>query len=352
MGILSKFDPEQRLSWPYKADGLFSGMALLTVSAIAKKEKEQYTVKDISFTQKSLQKIAIAGETGSGKTTLLKMIAGLVQPDAGEIIFEQERVVGPYEKLLPGHPRIGYLSQYFELRNNYRVEEELESKNLLTEEEANNLYSVCRIDHLLKRKTDQLSGGEKQRIALARLLTTAPALLLLDEPFSNLDAAHKSIIKSVIHDIGEKLKISCILVSHEAADILSWADTILVLKNGRVIQQAEPEKVYSQPVNDYCAGLFGDYNLININHAKHFATMPGIHLNGKQLLVRPEHFTISKANSGMISGTVQKVLFWGSYFTYDVMVDQELIKIKTLNNTFNAGDPVGLSLSPTDVWYI
>jgi len=327
-------------------------MALLTVSAIAKKEKEDYTVKNISFTQQSLQKIAIAGETGSGKTTLLKMIAGLVQPDAGEILFEQERVVGPYEKLLPGHPRIAYLSQYFELRNNYRVEEELESKNLLTGEDANALYNVCRIDHLLKRKTDQLSGGEKQRIALARLLTTAPALLLLDEPFSNLDAAHKSMIKSVIHDIGEKLKISCILVSHEATDILSWADTILVMKNGQVIQQAEPEKVYKQPVNEYCAGLFGDYNLINLNHESPFATIPGIHLNGKRLLIRPEHFNITKADNGMISGTIQKASFWGSYFTYDVMVDQGLIKIKSFSNTLNVGDEVGLSLSPADVWYI
>ena len=327
-------------------------MALLTVSAIAKKEKEQYTVKDISFTQQSLQKIAIAGETGSGKTTLLKMIAGLVQPDEGEILFEQERVVGPYEKLLPGHPRIAYLSQYFELRNNYRVEEELESKNLLTEEDADTLYRVCRIDHLLKRKTDQLSGGEKQRIALARLLTTAPALLLLDEPFSNLDAAHKSIIKSVIHDIGEKLMVSCILVSHEATDILSWADTILVLKNGRIVQRAAPEQVYKQPVNEYCAGLFGDYNLINLNQAKSFATIPGIHLNGKQLLIRPEHFDIAQPNSGMISGTVQKALFWGSYFTYDVMIEQELINIKTFNSTLNVGDLVGVSLSPADVWYL
>ena len=248
-------------------------MALLTVSGITKKEKENYTVKNISFAQQPLQKIAIAGETGSGKTTLLKMIAGLVQPDAGEILFEQERVVGPYEKLLPGHPRIAYLSQYFELRNNYRVEEELECKNLLSDEEANDLYAICRIQHLLKRKTDQLSGGEKQRIALARLLTTSPGLLLLDEPFSNLDTVHKRIIKSVIHDIGEKLKITCILVSHDALDILSWAETILVMKDGLVIQQDAPEQVYKQPVNEYCAGLFGDYNLISLNHAKAFVSM-------------------------------------------------------------------------------
>ncbi|MEP7373901.1 MAG: ABC transporter ATP-binding protein [Chitinophagaceae bacterium] len=327
-------------------------MALLTVSGISKQERGNYTVQNISFTQHPLRKIAIAGETGSGKTTLLKMIAGLVQPDAGEIFLQKERVVGPYEKLLPGHPAIAYLSQYFELRNNYSVEEELECKNLLTEKEANALYDVCRIQHVLKRKTDQLSGGEKQRIALARLLTTSPKLLLLDEPFSNLDAVHKNIIKSVINDIGEKLKISCILVSHDALDILSWADTILVMKDGRIIQQATPEQVYRQPVNEYCAGLFGDYNLINLNYAKEFASIPGIQINGKKLLIRPEHINISVESKGALSGKVTKVLFWGSYYTYDVMIDQQSLRIKTGSHTFKIGDQVGVSLSTDDVWYI
>jgi ABC-type sugar transport system ATPase subunit len=327
-------------------------MALLTVSGITKQEKENYSVKDISFTQQPLQKIAIAGETGSGKTTLLKMIAGLVQPDAGEILFQQERVVGPSEKLLPGHPAIAYLSQYFELRNNYRVEEELECKNLLTDEEANELYTVCRIQHLLKRKTDQLSGGEKQRIALARLLTTSPKLLLLDEPFSNLDAVHKGIIKSVIHDIGNKLRISCILVSHDALDILSWADTILVMKDGLVIQQAAPEQVYKQPVSEYCAGLFGEYNLIDINNANAFASIPGVQLNGKQLLIRPEHLIIASSNNGTINGTVQSVLFWGSYYTYDVMIDQQLIRVRTNQGQYKAGDSMHLSFAAPDTWYI
>ena len=327
-------------------------MALLTVSGISKQERENYTVKKTSFTQEPLQKIAIAGETGSGKTTLLKMIAGLVQPDSGEILFQQERVVGPYEKLLPGHPGIAYLSQYFELRNNYRVDEELECKNLLTDGEANELYRVCRIQHLLKRKTDQLSGGEKQRIALARLLTTSPKLLLLDEPFSNLDAVHKGIIKSVIHDIGEKLRISCILVSHDALDTLSWADTILVMKDGLVIQQADPERVYKQPVNQYCAGLFGDYSLIDINDANVFASIPGVQLNGKQLLIRPEQINITKENNNTIKGTVQNRLFWGSYFTYDVVADRQLIRIKSNQGHYRTGDTLCLSLIVAEAWYL
>ncbi len=208
----------------------FRAMTLLTVKNISKKEKENLVVKDINFTQNPFQKIVIAGETGSGKTTLLKMIAGWIQPTTGEIRFKQKRVLGPEEHLIPGHPGIGYLSQHFELPNNYWVHEILEYANTLTLEQAIALYTVCRIEHLLQRRTDQLSGGEKQRIALARLLTASPQLLLLDEPFSNLDMLHKKIMKSVIHDIGEKLGITCLMVLHEAPDILSWADTILVMK--------------------------------------------------------------------------------------------------------------------------
>ena len=327
-------------------------MALLTVSGLGKSEKGKFIVKDINFTQQSFQKIAIAGETGSGKTTLLKMIAGLVQPDTGEIQFENKRVVGPYEKLIPGHPGIAYLSQHFELRNNYRVEEELEAVSKLTEKEANDLYSICRIKHLLKRKTNELSGGERQRIVLARLLTTSPQLLLLDEPFSNLDAVHKNIIKSVIKDISERLKVTCIMVSHDALDILSWADRILVMKDGLLIQEGTPEQIYKQPVNEYTAGLFGEYNLIGSDNASVLITMPGISMNGKQLLIRPEHFSIDAAGSNNLNGTVQDVLFWGSYYTIDVLVSGQIIRVKTNNNQLIEGDAVGLALSAGTEWYI
>ncbi len=316
-------------------------MVLLNVLGVSKREKEEFTVKDISFTQQSLEKIAIAGETGSGKTTLLKMIAGLAQPDEGNIYFDNKRILGPFEKLLPGHPAIAYLSQHYELRNNYRVEEELESKNLLTEEEAASIYSICKIQHLLKRKTNQLSGGERQRIVLARLLTTSPKLLLLDEPFSNLDAIHKNIIKSVLLDISSKLGISCIIVSHDAADTLSWADRILVLKEGEIIQEGTPQKIYYEPVNEYCAGLFGEYNLLNKENAVAFFPSEN---HQQPLMLRPEQFSIVIENDSAVKGVIQSVYFFGSYFSIDVLVNDQLLRLKTNNGELKPGDIVYLSV--------
>lgn len=297
-------------------------MALLQVSGAGKKENENYTVRDIHFSQQPLEKIAVAGETGSGKTTLLKMMGGLIQPDEGIIYFEGERVLGPFERLIPGHPKIAYLSQHFELRNNYKVEEELESKNLLTDDEANTIYRICRIEHLLKRRTDQLSGGERQRIVLARLLTTSPKLLLLDEPFSNLDVIHKNIIKSVLLDIGTQLNTSCILVSHDAADTLSWADRIIVLKEGMIVQQGSPEDIFNKPADEYCAGLFGEYNLLNEANRAAF----GLDSNASSI-VRPEQFRIVNDNAA-VKGIVQAVSFFGSYYSVDVLVNGQVLKVR------------------------
>ena len=217
----------------------------------------------IDFVQHEGSHLAIAGETGSGKSTLLKIIAGLAAPTTGAVYLEGVRVRGPMERLIPGEPGIAYLSQYFELWHHYTVQEVLSYSNDLSPGEATALYRLCHIDHLLLRRTDQLSGGERQRIALARLLVHPPRLLLLDEPFSNLDMIHKRLLKKVIRDVTGKYRITCILVSHDPFDTLSWADELLLLKEGRIHQQGPPREVYSAPLDEYAAGLLGEYALVN-----------------------------------------------------------------------------------------
>jgi len=269
-------------------------------------------------------KMAVAGETGSGKTTLLKTIAGLAQAEKGTVSFEGQRVLGPLEKLIPGHPGIAYLSQQFELPQHLRIEQVLEYANELPEEEAQALFRVCQIDHLMKRKTHQLSGGERQRIALAKLLIASPRLILLDEPFSNLDMIHKEVLKSVIRDIGQRLDITCMLVSHDPLDTLSWADEILVLRDGLVVQQGPPMQVYQAPVDEYVAGLFGKYNLID----------------GR--IVRPEQIGIFfEGQPGAVKGRVETVSFWGSFFEATVLTDSGLsLTVRVWGTSLAASDLV------------
>lgn len=326
-------------------------MSLLSVSGISKRTGSDFVLKDATFTQEPFQKIAIAGETGSGKSTLLKIIAGLIQPDAGEVLFEGERVLGPDEKLLPGHKSIGYLSQHFELRNNYRVEELLEMANKISAEGAATIFDICQVTHLLKRRTDQLSGGEKQRIATARLLVTSPKLLLLDEPYSNLDMVHKNVLKSVIRDIGEKLNITCMIISHDPIDTLSWADQIFVMKDGLIIQKGSPETIYKQPLNEYVAGLFGDYEIMSLQLAAAFPEL-AVRINRKNILVRPEHFKIVSDKEEATAGEVSSVRFFGSYYHVDVKLPVGVVTVKTGDNGFCKGDQVYVSVDPEEVWYL
>lgn len=328
-------------------------MHLLNVSGISKKDERGFELKNISFTQQQFQKIAIAGETGSGKSTLLKIIAGLTEPDAGQVLFEGKKIIGPADKLIPGHPGIVYLSQHFELPNNLRVEQVLEYANLLTDEAAASLYGICQIDHLLKRRTNQLSGGERQRIALAKLLITSPRLLLLDEPFSNTDMVHKKLLKSVIRDIGSKLKISCIMVSHDPLDTLSWADEILVMKDGQVIQQGSPQQIYKQPVNEYAAGLFGDYNLLPQTISAMLVSQGTPAKRSLKLFVRPEDLQLSTTQQpGASPAIIKTIHYYGSYYEVTTTIGKHKLLVKTVQSNFTPGDTVYLSLQAGEQWYL
>jgi ABC-type sugar transport system ATPase subunit len=302
-------------------------MFLLQVRDLQKKNGERIAVNAVSFEMMRHQKIAVAGETGSGKTTLLKIIGGFVQPDAGEVLFENQKVPGPLEQLIPGHPSIAYLSQHFELRNNYWVYELLEMANKIPETEAAKLFKVCQIEHLLHRRTNELSGGEKQRIVLAMQLIKKPKLLLLDEPFSNLDAIHEQTIKEVIHDVGEHFNTSCIMVSHDGKDVLSWADLIIVIKDGEIVQQATPFVIYHQPANAYCAGLFGAFNAVNYEEQRLFLQKD---ITQQQpLMLRPEQLHLTHESSNNIPVIVEKVFFEGAHYMVQVRHQTLLLQART-----------------------
>jgi len=299
-----------------------------------------------------LRRIAVAGETGSGKSTLLKIVSGISQADSGEVHFEGNLVKGPEKQLVPGHPDIAYLSQYFELRNHYRVEELLDMASKIPGTIAKQVFEVCRISHLLKRKTDQLSGGEKQRIALARVLISTPKLLVLDEPFSNLDLNHKNILKGIIADIGAQLEITCLLASHDPLDTLSWADEMLVLRNGVLLQHGPPETIYRRPVNEYVAGLLGRYNLIPPGKTGLFIERTGIGNVCKSLLLRPEAISLAKSGSTRLKGTVRQIRFMGCYYELDVLVAGMTIIVISHEPGVAIGDTVGLTVSLKGLWYL
>ena len=312
-------------------------MEFLKASNIGRSEEGRIVLEDVNLTINQHQRIALMGETGSGKSTLMKIMAGLTQPTSGNVYFDGKRIEGPEEVLIPGHPQIGYLSQHFELRNNYFVFELLEMASKMESREMENIFSICRIDHLLKRKTNALSGGERQRIALARLLVSKPKLLLLDEPFTNLDLHNNKIINEVIRTVSHKLGITCVLVSHDPAEVLSWAETICVMQYGKIIQQADPITIYQQPVNAYAAGLLGSYNEFSTSE-KDIASILKVPNNRR--FVRPEEFSLSKAPLYRAEGKILERMYYGSHYALDMIVAGKRILVHHHDGRYHEGEMV------------
>lgn len=315
-------------------------MVFLSVQNIHYQNPGKNSVGAISFDLEITDRLAIAGETGSGKTSLVKMIAGLLQPQSGQVIFNDKRVLGPDEQLIAGHKQIAYLSQHFELRNNYRVIELLNMVNEMEPEEAEAIYKICRIDHLVNRWTRELSGGEKQRISLARLLITRPQLLILDEPFSNLDVINKMLMKEVIDDYLKSYKVGCIMVSHHAEEILSWANKIGILHNGKLVQLATVKEVFYKPADSQVAGLMGAYNLLDESFFTEKEAVLAFHKVAKKYFVRPSQIAFTNPEDAINKGKVESVLFFGNYYLYKVKVQEQIIQVAQVQNKYKTGDEV------------
>ena len=209
--------------------------------------------------------------------------------------------------------------------------------------EAEKIFKVCQVHHLLKRKTDQLSGGEKQRIALSRLLVGKPSLLLLDEPFSNLDMPHKKIIRTVLQKISDDLGTTCMLISHDPEDFLPWADHIMALKEGKLIQQGNTKEIYTNPLNEYIAGLTGSYNLITSNSIQ-LRNKWGLPLGGDDIIIRPEKIKLTEISHNGIEAIVRKIQFHGFYSSILVETTEQELTIHLQDNHLDLGEKIHLAI--------
>ena len=316
-------------------------MELLKVNQISKTEGGRTVLDNIDLSIYPHQRVALMGETGSGKSTLMKTMAGLVQPSKGDVFFGDKRIEGPNEVLIPGHKKIGYLSQHFELHNNYRVEELLDMASKMEEEEAQEVFRICKIDHLLKRKTNAISGGERQRIALARVLVAKPSLLLLDEPFTNLDLANNKVINQIVRDLCDAKKTTCVLVSHDPSNILSWAERLIVLQDGKIVQKGSPASIYYYPINAYAAGLLGEFNTMDIEDPLRME----LNIPETRKYTRPEEFLLSNAPEKTPNATITKMVFYGSHYRHYVDVKGTSVIVQASSPLFNEGEQVNLAFT-------
>lgn len=212
--------------------------------------------------------IALAGESGCGKSTLLNLIYGLLDSENGEIIFSNKPILGPKKNLVPGEDDMKLVAQNYDLMPYSTVAENVGKyiSNINLEEKkekVQELLTVVGLEDYASILPKYLSGGQQQRVSIARALSVMPKLLLLDEPFSNIDFSRKIELRERLFRYVKEKNISLIISTHEIQEVMPWLDQIIVLQDGRLIQNDNAEETYSNPYNQYVASLFGEVNVFS-----------------------------------------------------------------------------------------
>ena len=270
---------------------------------------------------------ALLGESGSGKTTLLRLIAGFDHPDSGTISLNGNTLFSSTKFVHPEKRNIGLVFQDYALFPHLSIEKNIgfgvkdkSAKSTLVNRYANLLGLK---DHL-KKYPHEISGGQQQRVAIARSLAAQPDLLLMDEPFSNLDESMKENVRDELRNIFKQEGITCIFVTHDTNDAMSIADRILVLHNGRLLQQGDNKSIYDEPANNYVASIFGKVNRFTSSLMKDLFEMD---LSEGNYMIRPEDFEIRK--SSLAKGRVVHCVYKGSYYDADIDVKGTSIHVHT-----------------------
>ena len=268
--------------------------------------KEDLVIKKLNFSVKKGEIISFLGESGSGKTTFLKCLAGLEMINSGLIKLNGKTLNDKNNFIKPQDRNIGFVFQDYPLFPHINLKENiLFNINKKYIKKLDYILNLSGLENLVDRFPHELSGGEQQRACLARALIREPELLLLDEPFSNLDSEIKSSMREEIYRIIKETKITTILVTHDINDALNIADRILIFKAGILQQYDDPVNMYCEPVNCYCAKILGDLNKISTN--------------GDVFYLRPENFKIVKTSKFEV--LTKKCFFQGKEY-----------KIKGLHN--------------------
>lgn len=287
--------------------------AAIKVSGISKSyESGVKAINKISFNIKKGEVVSILGESGSGKSTLLRLLAGLEDADEGTILIGGQKITGPSDNLVPGYDFITLVFQDFKLQRFKTTAESVASEiYFLPLEERNQrvgeLLDLCRLGDKADSYPHELSGGQQQRLAIAIALAGEPEVVLMDEPFSNLDFRLKEIIRQEVVDILRKAGVTVVMVSHDHTDALSVADRVMVVRAGQKIQMATPEHLYHHPKNEYAANFLGPINYIKLNGTS------------SETGVRPEHIILNGA--GPYIGVVRRNVFQGMFYHVYIHAD-------------------------------
>ena len=342
-------------------------MTMLDIRQLTKSFRDgaEPAVKSVSFDLSEGKILALVGESGSGKTTVLRLLSGLEVPDSGEIHLDGRLISSANGVVEPERRGIGLVFQHHALFPHLTVGKNIgfglrgrprEERDRVVD----SLLELIRLPELAKRYPHELSGGERQRVALARALAPNPRLLLLDEPFSSLDARLRQDVRDETRRILSERGATAVFVTHDTGDALAIADGLVVLRGGVVQQTGAPPEVYHAPANSYVATFFGTCNFLPF-HSLHHPSGARIlcHIGppgpegtqGAGLWVRPEDLELavpSADQNNALRGVVRQVAFCGGYL--DVSLTCERPGNKTFEVLVRHHAPT--SVHPGETWCI
>tara|TARA_B110000902_G_scaffold260720_1_gene334171 strand:+ start:1155 stop:2087 length:933 start_codon:yes stop_codon:yes gene_type:complete len=282
--------------------------------------KKKIVLNNFNFTLDEGEHLCVMGESGCGKSTLLKTIYGLLNLNGGDIFWKENEVLGPKFHLVPGMDFIKYVAQDFDLMPYISVSENI--KKFLSrfypeesEKRTQELLEVIEMKAFENTKVKNLSGGQKQRVAIARALAKEPELLLLDEPFGQIDNFKKNSLRRRLFTYLKDKNITCIVATHDKNDALSFADRLIVIRNNKILINNNPLEIYKNPKEKYVAALFDDINEITIK--------------GDLILLYPHQIKIVEKSEK--KATVINSYFKGSYW----LIEAEFENQKVFLNYFS-----------------
>jgi iron(III) transport system ATP-binding protein len=314
---------------------------VLLADMVSKHYGNQPVLSDISLELRAGEWLAILGESGSGKSTLLRIFGRFLDSDQGKVFFNGEELKSVSRELIPGHESIRLIHQEFELFPNQTVEENIAYSLRFYDSEyrgkrVEELLETAGLGYVRKQKAKLLSGGEKQRTAIAKALAEQPQVLLLDEPFAHLDNQNRRVLGNAIEKMRSEQKTSCIFVTHESSDALAWSDRIAVLRNGKIIQVGTPAEVYNRPIDSYVAELTGGINWLGSAE--------------KRFFIRPEKIKPTRyPEKSKWKGKVEAIRFHGNYWEIRCTNGQEQLSFYRNKLTVEIGQEVFLTYAAKDL---
>ena len=320
---------------------------------------EEPILKGINLYIRDGEFVTLLGPSGCGKTTTLRIIAGFLDPDSGEVIFEDKNINGvpPHKRqvntIFQRYALFPHLNVYENVAFGLRIKKLKEKEIRKTVEE---MLSLVNLKGFNKRKIESLSGGQQQRVAIARAIATKPRVLLLDEPLGALDLKLRKDMQVELKNIQQELGITFIYVTHDQEEALSMSDTVVVMDNGKIQQIGTPIDIYNEPKNAFVADFIGESNIIDgvmkedckVEFAgyvfkcldKGFAKNEPV-----DVVVRPEDVEVVPVEDGQISGTVTSVTFKGVHF--EMIVDVKGFKWMIQSTVQqDEGNEIGISVIP------